>query len=329
MSLYMVGQKTPTHRSPKTSFWASMCGGCHFNANYNIISTMKLSLIMLFLFFSCSLPLKAAWWAENDYTWGAQGSKKESLTFFKTISSSAVLGLNAGFFKNDGIYSDKTYVLKMPILYSGRDFFLSFKPFYYLENPDIGSSAYGGKIYFMHHFAGNSTSQPDDEYTHLILSLSGARQETTVNRNSQLEKVNFKEASFEAQVEKNFYNQFFLLTSVSLFHSFDDIKQRELINPVLDHSELSFIGTFASITDLPNYALNLQFARNLAPQEHSHLYFGFSRINMDSSPNAYSAIVGIRTKTNPKTSFDLAYNWLKFDNISTRNYYKFLFQIFF
>ncbi len=284
---------------------------------------------MLLLFFSCTLPLKAAWWAENDYTWGTQGFKKESLTFFKTVSSNTVLGLNAGFFKKDGIYKDKTYVLKMPLLYSGRNYFLSFKPFYYLENEDIGSSAYGGKIYFMHNFGSRVAAQADDEYTHLILSLSGAEQKTTVNRNNQQKKVNFKEASFEAQVEKNFYDQFFLLVSGSLFGSFDNIKQSELINPVLDHSELSFMGTFAALTNLPNYVLNLQFARNLAPQEHSHLYFGFSRINMDSSPNAYSAIVGIRTKTNPKTSFDFAYNWLKFDNISTRNYYKFLFQVFF
>lgn len=290
---------------------------------------MKLSLPILFLFFTCIAPLKAAWWAENDYTWGAQGFKKESLTLFKTISSNTVVGLNAGFFKNDGIYNEKTYVLKMPILYSGRTFFLSFKPFYYLENSEIESSAYGGKLYFMYHFGGSLSPNSDDEYTHLILSLSGANQETIINRNSMLTKVNFKEAAFEAQVEKNFYNQFFLLTSVSLFHSFDNIKQRELRNPVLDHSELSFMGTFAPITNLPNYVLNLQFARNLAPQEHSYLYFGFSKINMNSSPNAYSAIVGIRTKTNPKTSFDLAYNWLKFDNISTRNYYKFLFQIFF
>ena len=284
---------------------------------------------MLLLLFSCAIPSKAAWWAENDYTWGAQGFKKESLTFFKTVSSSSVVGLNTGFFKNDGNYSDKTYILKIPILYSGLDYFLSFKPFYYLENTNIGSSAYGGKIYFMYHFGESSASQAEDEYTHLILSLAGAQQKTKVNRNSQLKKVNFREASFEAQVEKNFYNQFFLLASGSLFGSFDSIKQAELINPVLDHCELSFLGTFASLTNLPNYALNLQFARNLAPQEHSHLYFGFSRINMDSSPNAYSAIVGIRTKTNPKTSFDLAYNWLKFDNISTRNYYKFLFQVFF
>ena len=290
---------------------------------------MKLSLMMLLLFFSCTLPLKAAWWAENDYTWGTQGFKKESLTFFKTVSSNTVLGLNAGFFKKDGIYKDKTYVLKMPLLYSGRNYFLSFKPFYYLENEDIGSSAYGGKIYFMHNFGNRVASQADDEYTHLILSLSGAEQKTTVNRNSQQKKVNFKEASFEAQVEKNFYDQFFLLVSGSLFGSFDNIKQSELINPVLDHSELSFMGTFAALTNLPNYVLNLQFARNLAPEEHSHLYFGFSRINMNSSPNAYSGIVGIRTKTNPKTSFDLAYNWLKFDNISTRNYYKFLSQVFF
>ena len=306
-----------------------MCGGYYFNANYNIILTMRLFLLTLFLFFSCALPLKSAWWVENDYTWGARGFKKESLTFFKTISSSAVLGLNAGFFKNDGIYNDKTYILKMPILYSGRDYFLSFKPFYYLENSDTGSSAYGGKIYFMHHFGGRSDLPINDNYTHLILSASGARQQTTILRNSQLEKTNFKEASFEVQVEKNFYNQFFLLASGALFYGFDDIKQAELRNPALDHSELSFLGTFALITDLPKYVLNIQFARNLAPQEHSHLYFGLSRITMDSSPNAYSAITGIRTKINPKTSLDFAYNWLKFDNINTRNYYKLLLQVFF
>ncbi|MCG2726986.1 MAG: hypothetical protein L6420_12195 [Elusimicrobia bacterium] len=291
---------------------------------------MRLFPITLFLFFSCALPLKAAWWAENDYTWGSQGFKKESLSFFKTVSSGAVIGLNAGFFKNDGIYNDETYVLKMPLLYSSRNYFLSFKPFYYLENSDIGSNAYGGKIYFMYHFGEKPSSfSDDDDYTHLILSVSAARQQTIVLRNSLSKKVNFKEASFEAQVEKNFYNQFFLLASGALFRSFNGIKQTELQNPALDHSELSFMGTFASITDLPKHILNIQFARNLAPKEHSHLYFGLSRINMDNSPNAYSAIAGMRTKINPKTSFDLAYNWLKFDNISTRNYYKLLFQIFF
>ncbi len=105
----------------------------------------------------------------------------------------------------------------MPILYSGRSFFLSFKPFYYLENSNISSSAYGGKVYFMHHFAESSASQSDDEYTHLILSLSGANQKTKINRNNQLTKVNFQEASFEAQVEKNFYNQFFSLLPVLFF----------------------------------------------------------------------------------------------------------------
>jgi len=34
----------------------------------------------------------------------------------------------------------------------------------------------------------------------------------------KLTKVNFQEASFEAQVEKNFYNQFFLLCFRSFFH---------------------------------------------------------------------------------------------------------------
>ena len=147
--------------------------------------------------------------------------------------------------------------------------------------------------------------------------------------NGLFKKTDFTEASFEAQVEKNFFNSFFFLFSGATFANFSNVKQSNLINPVLDHSELSFMGTFAPITRLPKWILNAQFARNMENEAGSHIYFGLSRIVMESSPNAFSAIAGMRAKINPKTSVDLAYNWLKFDNISTRNYYKILFQIFF
>lgn len=290
---------------------------------------MKLIFLAFTLFLVCSLPLKAAWWAENDYTWGTQGYKKDSLSFFKTVSTRTIIGLNAGFFKDDNVYRDKVYTFRMPLIYSAKNYSCTFKPFYYTGNADIDSNAYGAKLYFLYPFGENSNSDSVESHTHLIFSASAANQNTRILKNGQLKKTKFTEASFEAQVEKNFFNSFFFLFSGAMFANFSDIKQSNLINPALDHSELSFMGTFAPVTQLPKWVVNMQFARNMDNEAASHLYFGFSRIRMESSPNAFSAITGMRAKINQKTSVDLAYNWLKFDNISARNYYKILFQIFF
>ena len=80
----------------------------------------------------------------------------------------------------------------------------------------------------------------------------------------------FTQNAFEVQLEKGFYNQFFLLASASGFTKPTGAKNPNL--PVMDQADLAYLGTFRTITAMPEWALALQFARNMAP-----ILFAFSR----------------------------------------------------
>ncbi len=268
---------------------------------------------------------RAAWWVENDYSTGSNDLKKDSFTVFNKASRVLAAGLNASFYSDSAGYKDRIYSFHLPLMYSGPTYFISLKPFLYPVSPSTGSGASGGKLYFL-----TSLSEGQDEsYTHLSLSGAWARQKAFVNEAGTLDRKTFSQSAVEVQAEKSFYGQFFFQASAAGFSKPPGISNSALVRPVLDQSELAYLGAFQQLTAIPEWALTVQLARNMQPDFDSHLYAGYSKISFRQADLANSLVFGMKLNLNEKSNLDLAYNAYKQESSDWKSYYKIFLQLFF
>ena len=284
---------------------------------------MPLPALVALLLLACA-PLRGAWWAENEYSFGSDKFTKESFSVFTRISTGTVLAPGAAFYKDGRSYRDKVYSLRIPVLYSGSRYFLSFKPFLYPAGL-IKSSARGAQFSALTSLTGNS----DQNYLHLTVSAAAAEQKTGQNIGGTITEKTFRQNAFGVQAEKALYDQFFFLVSAAGFTRPAGAKNSNLINPAMDQSELAYMGTFRTITALPEWALALQFARNMGPDFDSYFYAGFSRISFRQEEPASSAVFGLKLRLNETASLDFGYNLYKQNPGAYKNYYKLFIQVFF
>lgn len=264
----------------------------------------------------------ASWWVENDYDFGSNSSYKNSFTLFRNDSRKLTTGLNLAFYKDKAIYRDRVYSTRLPLMYSGRSYFLSLTPFLYPVSAGTRSGAYGGKLYLLLPL----DEQANNSYTHLILSGAWARQKTFLTGAGAPYRDSFDQTAFGLQAEKSYYGQFFFLASASGFLK-PAVSPGELVKPALDQSDLAYLGVFQPVTALPEWALTIQAARNMQPNYDSHVYAGYSKISFRNESRADSIIFGIKTALNDKSSLDMAYDAYKADAAPWKNYYKFLLQL--
>ncbi|OGS12259.1 MAG: hypothetical protein A2234_08550 [Elusimicrobia bacterium RIFOXYA2_FULL_58_8] len=279
---------------------------------------MKNLLIFVVLAACCPLASGAAWWAENDYSTGSNGFKKDSLTVFTHVSRNVMAGGAASFYRDTALYRDKVYAFRFPVMYSGRRHFLSLTPFVYPFSPQARSGARGARFY-----AQTSVTEPDDEdYLHVTAAAAWAGQKAALS--GFQDRKNFSETAVELQAEKSYYGQFFLLASAAAFSKTGDASNSNLVTPVLDHSEMAYLGTFRQVTALPDWVLTAQVSRSMKPEYASHLYLGYSKISFRQAPGAKSLILGIKLDVSVKTTLDVAYNAFKAEDSANKNYYKIL-----
>jgi len=268
---------------------------------------------------------RAAWWAENDYSFGSNKFQRESLTLFTRLSPALVGGANASYYKDGGPYRDKAWAFRAPLMYSSGKLVLSLKPFVYPASSAIRSSASGAKFSALFPLL----ESEDESYIHLTLSGAAARQRTLLNFRTGPDTEAFSETAFEAQMEKSFYNQFFFLASAAGFSKPEKARNSNLVNPVMDQGELAYLGSFRQVTALPQWAVAVQFARNMAPDFDSYVYAGLSRISFRNLEDANSFLGGMKMKISDNATLDFAYNFYKTNGITGKNYYKLLVQVFF
>jgi len=287
---------------------------------------MKRLLIAAALIAASSLQAGAAWWLDNDYTFGSNGLKKNSLTVFRRHSPAFSTGLNVSFYKDTGAYGERIYSLRLPLLYSGARYFISLKPFLYPVSSHTRSGAYGGKLYAL----ASVSESPDESYTRLALSGAWASQKAFMNRDGSLARREFTQTAFEVQAEKSFYGQFFFLASAAGFpEAGGGARNSNLVSPVLDQADMAYLGTFNHLTALPEWALTAQVARNMRPDYDSHIYAGYSKISFRRAEKANSLTGGMKLSLNEKSALDLGYNAFKKENSGWKSYYRLLLQLFF
>jgi hypothetical protein len=282
-------------------------------------------LLAAALFAACALPAGAAFWIEDDLSFGSNGLSKNSLSAFTIPVKNLTTGLNASFYKDSGAYDHKVWSFRLPVTYSGPRWFVSMKPFVYPVNSRTRSGAYGGKLFLLSSLA----EENDESYLRLSGSYAWARQEARALVSGSPEEKNFNQSAFELQAEKSFYGQFFFLASASAFTKPSGVSNQTLITPALDQSELAYLGTFRHVTALPDWVLTGQIARNMKPEFNSYIYVGYSKISYRRADTAGSYIGGIKLNLNEKTNLDLAYNAYKQEGDAWKSYYKLLLQLFF
>lgn len=287
---------------------------------------MKRLLLAAALFAAAISPAGAVLWLENDYAFGSNGLKKNSLTVFRKTSRAFTSGLNVSFYRDSASYTERIYSARLPLMYSGPAYFISLKPFLYPVAPSTRSGAYGGKLYAL-----VSVDEGQDEsFTHLIFSGSWARQKAFFSDTAAPERKEFSQYAFELQAEKSFYGQFFFLASAAGFTTpGNGASNANLVKPVLDQAELAYLGTFRQTTAIPEWVLAAQVARNMRPEYDSHLYAGYSKISFRDADRANSLVGGLKLNLNEKSTLDLAYNAYKAQGTAWKSYYKLLLQLFF
>lgn len=279
---------------------------------------MKTLALLLALAVCFSTSSWAAWWAENDYAAGSNGFKKDSLTVFTHVTEKFMTGGSASFYKDTAAYPDTVYALRLPLMYSLPNYFISLTPFLYPVSSKINSGASGFRLYVK-----TPLTEPEAEsYFHLTAGCAWAGQTAAVRGFQGRQK--FSETAFELQAEKSYFNQFFLLASAAAFSKSGAGTNASLLTPAMDHSEMAGLGTFRQITALPDWVATAQIARSMKPEYASHLYAGYSKISFRSAPRANSAVIGLKVELTAKTTMDLAYNNYKEKYSAHKNYYRIL-----
>ena len=287
--------------------------------------TLLAAVFSAFLAYGLAAGASAAWWAEDGYVTGSAGLTSNSITLFSTVSTGVVAGANVSYYSNSAPYNKRMYSFRMPVMYSAHNFYVSLKLFVYPVSPSTHSGAAGGKLSLLTSLGEES----EDSYLHLTVSGAWARQRALLDLGGGPASESFSESALELAAEKSFFNQFFFQASAAAFLESGKAKNTNMITPALDHSDLASMGTFLPVTDMPEWVLTAQVARDMKPEYDSHLYAGYSKISFRQGRAANSAVAGIKLSLNEKITMDLAYNAYKADSSRWKNYYKMFLQVFF
>lgn len=279
---------------------------------------MKLLPLLLTLALLLPGTAGASWWAENDYSSGSNGLKKDSLTVLTTVTGKLMAGGSASFYRDTSAYPKKVYAFRLPLMYTGSRNILSLAPFVYPVSPRTRSGAKGVRAYLR-----TSLTEPDDE-NYLYLTAAGAWAGQTAMLAGFPGRKTFSETAVEFQAEKSYFRQFFLLASAAAFSKSGDASNANLATPALDHAEMASLGTFRQVTALPDWAVTFQLSRSMKPEFASYLYIGYSKIAFRQAAAANSVITGLRLEISQKTTLDLAYNMFKAEDSAYQNYYRIL-----
>ncbi|MFH1620080.1 MAG: hypothetical protein ABIG11_09300 [bacterium] len=278
---------------------------------------MRILCSVLFLVFFSSGPLHA-WWLQNEYSFGSRDLRGGNVSVGVDVSTWLGTGFSASVYK-DNRYPTEVLAARLPVSLAGRGWLISLRPFYYPKREKLATSAGGGVL------QGFFPLARDDEgsYTNLFVSAGWVDQKMTLTMPSGTSaRDSIREASAEIQLERTFYNEFYFMGSVSGFRRFENPGNASFL-PVLDHTEMVYLGNVAPMTGFPSWSAGLQFARSLEPDSDSHVYVGAQRTAMrDGVPAFNSALAGIRMKIFGRNFFDFTYNWIKQRDLSPLNYYR-------
>jgi len=244
--------------------------------------------------------LNAKNFSDFSYTFSNDGLNKYSASYITNVSTYFLAGVNYLAYDSDDI--NYVHSIRIPFNYIKNNYTFSVKPFVYFKND--GYSSAGGKMSF-----GFIEGKEDVFNTYYISISKGWEKKGTKN---------FDDFIIDISVEKNFYDEFFIMVHGAL-----DLYYDRKVAGRIDYVDMINYG----YTGLVNYTvysnLGFNFARSFKPDFNSYLYLNYDRIN-GSMDDLNSYLIGLKTFLDEKESYyiDFNYNFADFKKSSNSNFFK-------
>ncbi len=259
---------------------------------------MKLKGILAVILFPLFLNAKSV--ADFSYAFGTDIFDKYSLSYFTGMSTYVFAGANFSFYDRKDI--DGVSSLRLPFNYVKKNYILSIKPFYYPKKD--GFKTLGFKTSFA------VVKGKDDIFTTYYLSAGFSKEDCNLQKS--------KDFIIDASLEKNFYDEFFIMAKAAVNINYDKRKFG-----YFDNSDLINYGHTGVVNFTVYSNIGMNFARSFKPDFNSYLYLGFDRLNgyLDDL-NSY--VVGLKTFIDEKENYymDFNYNFADFKKFSNSRIFK-------
>lgn len=259
---------------------------------------MKLKVVFILFFWVSVLDAKSV--MDFSYYTGSDQFNRYSASYITSISTYVFSGINYSFYNSNNLRDTNSF--RFDISYVNKNYIFSFKPFYYPEKS--GTSSYGFKTGF------GIVNGKDEVFTTYYASFSLAQEKGS--------SYNKRDFITEASVEKNFYDEFFIILRGSL-----NVNYNKKNHGIYDNMDILSYG-YTGVTDYTVYStLGFNFARSFKPDFNSYLYTGFDRIN-GYTDNINSYILGLKVFLDEKESYymDFNYNFADFKKYSNSKFFK-------
>jgi len=266
----------------------------------------------------------AAYMFENIFQTGSGAYQNDSVTFYADASERFILGLGGEYYKNALRSSDgKVYSVHLPLSYSANKYLFGIKPFFYPNNSETQSRAFGSNLYVERVFQDLEIRESERNPTSVIMNMAFASESALVSG----EKKNYQEYLLEAKVKKDFYKLWTLSAGAGAFSlSGDGVSNGKFtVAPSLDHNKLLQdrlnMGVLTAVTELPDWYLSSQVTRTMEPGYDGDFVFGYSQIHLRDSEYINSLTAGMNLELNDTTTFNVSYDLFKHSAISHYKHY--------
>jgi len=260
-----------------------------------------------------------AGWVTNDFVFGSGSYISYHFSMIMPVSSSVITGADLGFYSKSD-QPDVVYALKIPTFIAPLKTVI--RPFYYPSTHLIKSTSGGFLAQKEFSLYADDNAK---EWTSMSLNAGFAAQRSdSLNSDGITAIRTLPEASYEMQIQQNFYREFFLSASAGVYQYFSPVQGRQNVNASMDQGELIYMGTRAAITDLPKYTAGINFLRNDGGEDKGTggVYAGYHYTAfMEPRPILHAITVGARAEVMENTMLDFNYDWLASPGRHTQNFY--------
>jgi len=250
--------------------------------------------------------LSAGMWTEYGMLSGSNNFLRQDLTFALNISTPLISGINTSVYKIEK--KDSVISLRLPVSFMfNKNLIGTVKPFYYPKNSN--SSSAKGLRASISYLTQNAEKEINTNYN---LAISYEDQHL-----GEEQEISAKALDF--QMEKNFYDNFFILIGGGLVNNNSVSKTAQ--KRFSEISDILYTNSMPFFDDNIYSNMSLQVARSFKPDYDSFFYLCFERLNGQISDyNSY--IAGLRINFMDKNFVNFSYNYLDKKAGNDKKYYK-------
>lgn len=249
----------------------------------------------------------------NDFRYGSEGLKQDSLSFLFPVTRRLIAGAEGTIYKTNAY--NKVHSAKLPLTYTGTENLATFTPFIYSHH--LGMTAFGGFFSIETVFSFQNETK-DTLSLSLLGGYASIKGESTAG---EIEK--FSQTSLGLKAEMNVQQNFkFIAGGTGFFNPSNNMEEKGLAKSVFDMKDILDVQAYQVIRDLPEWAASVKFVRTFQPDYDNAFYLGYSKISFRDIKGANSYLAGMEFFVSENTTWELAYNFFKYQDTSAKQYFR-------